>query len=135
MNEMRTFFRAAFLILLSLPAASQAQPVKTLRWAAIGGSVTNAGYPARVGNRLPADSVISFAYSGATVLKSGDSSYWTSGKLAQVLAYQPDIVSIQLGANDSKPANWGDSANFERDFGALIDTLSSLPSKPRIIVV
>src|SRR6185369_11673595 len=71
---------------------------------------------------------------GGTVLKSGDSSYWTSGKLAQVFAYQPDIVVIHLGANDSKPVNWGDSANFEKDYKALIDTLASMPSHPRLIV-
>ncbi len=132
---MNFFSRIISLTLLTLAVASTAQTVRTLRWAAIGGSVANAGYPARVGVRLPADSVISYAFSGGTVLKSGDSSYWTSGKLAQVFAYQPDIVSIQLGGNDSKSVNWGDSANFERDYKALIDTLSSMPSQPRILVV
>ena len=132
---MNSFPRVISLTLLTLAVASTAQTVRTLRWAAIGGSVANAGYPARVGIRLPADSVISFAFNGGTVLKSGDSSYWTSGKLAQVFAFQPDIVSIQMGGNDSKPVNWGDSGNFERDYRALIDTLSSMPSQPRIIVV
>ncbi len=131
---MNSFSRIVVLSLMSL-TASIAQPVKTLRWAVIGGSVANAGYPGRMSFRLPADSVISYAFSGGTVLKSGDSSYWTSGKLAQVMAYQPDIVSIQLGANDSKSVNWGDSANFERDYKALIDTLSALPTKPRILLV
>ena len=120
---------------LAIAAVSQAQPVKTLRFAVIGGSVANAGYPARIGPHLPADSVISFAFTGGTVLKSGDSSYWTSGKLAQVFAFQPDIISIQLGANDSKPVNWGDSANFQRDYKALIDTLGTMPSHPRILLV
>src|SRR5690606_5695055 len=36
---------------------------------------------------------------------------------------------------DSTPVNWDDSANFLKDYKALIDTLSSMPSQPRIIVV
>jgi lysophospholipase L1-like esterase len=118
-----------------LNAPLHAQPVRTLRWAAIGDVVSNTGWPARTGARLPADSVINYGYAGGTALRSGDSSYWTSGKLAQVFAYQPDIISIHLGSSDSKPLNWGDSANFERDYKALIDTLATLPTHPRIVVV
>lgn len=136
---MKRFLPASALLALPLLLAAQhadAQTYRTLRWAAIGDAVSNAGWPARAGVRLPADSVINYGYPGGTVLKSGDSSYWTSGKLAQVFAYQPDIVSIHLGSADSKPVNWNaDSANFAKDFRALVDTLASMPSKPRIIVV
>src|SRR5690606_13079424 len=90
----------------------------------------------RAGLRLPADSVINYGHAGGTALRSGDSSYWTSGRLAQVFAYQPDIVSIHLGSADSKPVNWNaDSTNFARDYKALIDTLRTMPSNPRILVV
>jgi|GEM_PF-642083 len=137
---MRFFSLKSSLALAAVLAAGltttplQAQPLKTLRVAVIGGSVANAGFPARFGGRLVADSVVSYAFSGATVLRSGDSSYWTSGKLAQIFTYQPDIIVFHLGANDSKPVNWGDSANFEKDYKALIDTLASMPSAPRMIV-
>lgn len=127
-------FALPLLAVLAMP--SGAQTYRTLRWAAIGDAVSNAGWPARAGVRLTADSIINYGYPGGTVLKSGDSSYWASGRLAQVFAYQPDIVSIHLGSADSKPVNWNaDSANFTRDFRALVDTLASMPSKPRIIVV
>jgi lysophospholipase L1-like esterase len=128
----------ASLALAALTVTSFAQTVRTLRWAAIGNGVVTTGangYPTRLGIRLPADSVIAYGVPGATVLKSGDTTYWNSGALAQVFAYQPDIVSIHLGGNDAEAANWADSANFERDYKALIDTLSSMPSKPRILVV
>jgi lysophospholipase L1-like esterase len=126
------FAGLAGLALISLAGAQTA--ARTLRWAVIGDN-TASGYPARLGPKLLADSVVSFHSPGATALRSGDSSYWTSGKLAQVFAYQPDIVSIQLGGSDSKSANWSDSANFERDVKALIDTLKGMPSQPRILVV
>lgn len=116
-------------------SAIQAQTYRTIRWAAIGEAVTVSGWPARTAWRLPADSIINYGYAGGTALRSGDSSIWSSGKLAQVFAYQPDIVSIQLGSADSKPVNWDDSANFVKDYKALIDTLASMPSQPRIIVV
>lgn len=120
---------------LLTPNNADAQTVRTLRWAAIGDAVSNTGWPARTGARLPADSVINYGHAGGTALRSGDSSYWASGRLAQVFAYQPDIVSIQLGSADSKPVNWGDSAKFSADVKALIDTLRTLPSNPRIIIV
>lgn len=125
----------AAALLSAAAVSSEAQTVRTLRWAAIGDAVSNAGWPARTGVRLPADSVINYGYAGGTALRSGDSSYWDSGRLAQVFAYQPDIVSIHLGSADTKPVNWDDSANFVRDYKALIDTLKTLPSNPRIVVI
>ena len=55
--------------------------------------------------------------------------------LSQVFKFQPDIVSISLGTNDSKPLNWKDSANFVRDYGDFIDTLETMPSHPRIFIL
>jgi lysophospholipase L1-like esterase len=125
--------RLLLLALSILPASTFAQPIRTLRWAVIGDAAAN--WSVRAGIRLPADSMFTFKVDGGTALRSGDSSYWTSGKLAEVFAYQPDIVSIQLGSADSKAVNWVDSARFAADYKALIDTLASMPSKPRILVV
>jgi lysophospholipase L1-like esterase len=132
---MTPLLRSAVLMFILLATAASAQTVRTIRWAAIGDAVSNAGWPARTGIRLPADSIINYGHPGGTALRSGDSSYWTSGRLAQIFAYQPDIVSIHLGSADSKPVNWADSASFVNDFKALIDTLASMPSQPRILVV
>ncbi len=127
---------AMFLGAIGIASISTpAQTARTLRWAAIGEAVTVSGWPARTAWRLPADSIINYGYAGGTALRSGDSSFWTSGKLAQVFAYQPDIISIQLGSADSKSVNWADSANFVKDYKALLDTLASMPSAPRLIVV
>jgi len=120
---------------LSAPHEVAAQTVRTIRWAAIGDAVSNTGWPARLAARIPYDSVISYGHAGGTALRSGDSSYWASGRLAQIFAYNPDIITIQLGAADSKPVNWDDSVSFVADYKALIDTLRTLPSQPRIIIV
>lgn len=128
--------RLAFAALVSfslLATAASAQTVRTIRWAVIGDYTTN--WTARAAVRLPVDSLRTYGFDGGTALRSGDSSYWASGMLAQVFAYQPDIVAIQLGSADSKAVNWDDSASFVADYKALIDTLASMPSQPRILVV
>lgn len=70
--------------------------------------------------------------SGTTLLKKGDMPYWTQGRLSQALAFNPKIVTIKLGTNDSKPQNWKYKSEFEADLNALIDTLGTLASKPVI---
>jgi lysophospholipase L1-like esterase/dienelactone hydrolase len=70
-----------------------------------------------------------------TVLKQGNVPYWTNGMLAQVFAFQPAIVTIMLGTNDTKAINWGSyGVNFKRDYEAFIDTLNTLASKPKIFL-
>lgn len=74
--------------------------------------------------------------SGTTLLKNGDKPYWTKGKLNQVFAFKPDIITIKLGTNDTKPQNWDYHKNeFERDLIALIDTLNTLSTQPEIFLV
>lgn len=74
--------------------------------------------------------------SGTTLLKNGDNPYWKNGKFASVFAFQPNIVTIKLGTNDTKPQNWDAyNAQFRRDYEAMIDTLNTLASKPKIFLV
>jgi acyl-CoA thioesterase I len=75
-------------------------------------------------------------YPGITILKNGDYSYWTLGSLSQVFAFQPDIVTIKLGTNDTKIQNWDQyGSEFKQDYEAMIDTLNTLPTKPEIFPV
>jgi lysophospholipase L1-like esterase len=39
------------------------------------------------------------------------------------LAFNPDIVIIKLGTNDSKPGNWQHGAEFKQDLVQMITTL------------
>src|SRR5262245_29881207 len=99
-NPMRFFWAAALAAV-----SARAQPATRIKWACIGNSITAAGYPARLATRLLMDTVQNDGVGWRTMLRSGDSTYWKYGKFAQVFAFQPDIVSIKLGTNDSKPIN------------------------------
>jgi lysophospholipase L1-like esterase len=132
----------------------QAQVSTPVKWSCIGNSITQgiyATYEGKLDTLLGTNTVTpGFAgnftiendgVSSMTLLKSGRSSttdaagaysYWTHGKLANVFAFQPDVITIMLGTNDSKRLNWADSANFVRDYTALVDTLSAMTSHPQI---
>ncbi len=48
---------------------------------------------------------------------------------------QPDIVTIQLGTNDSKLINWYDAERgnqYADDYVSMIEILKALPSNPQI---
>lgn len=76
--------------------------------------------------------------SATTLSKKGDNPYWKNGQLPQVFAFQPDIITIKLGTNDSKPQNWenlGRGSQFKTDYLALIDTLAAMQSHPKIYLI
>jgi acyl-CoA thioesterase I len=124
-----------FLILLSnsLPAAQQ------IKVSCIGNSITsNSTYVTTLQKLLGATAykVENDGVSGTTLLKKGDHPYWVEGKFKQVFTLQPNIVTIKLGTNDTKPQNWDSHyGEFKRDYLAMIDTLNTLASKPKIWIV
>ena len=50
------------------------------------------------------------------------------------LGFNPDIVIVKLGTNDSKPKNWKFSKEFAADMQQMVDSLKSLPSHPKIFL-
>jgi acyl-CoA thioesterase I len=123
---------------LFLAPAIPAQPAAPIKWSAIGNSITEgSGYPAKLQTLLgPAFQVENHGVSATTLLKSGNFPYWTKGKLAQAFAYRPQIVSVALGTNDSKPVNWtaAGKAGFPADVRAMADTLAGMPSLPQVML-
>lgn len=118
-------------------AAAIAQVATPIKWACIGNSITDGdnSYPSRLAGRLgPAFKIENDGVSGCTLLKRGDKPYWTQGKLANVFAFRPDIITIKLGTNDTKPQNWQYQADFVKDLTAMVDTLSGMSSKPQILL-
>lgn len=75
-----------------------------------------------------------FGVSGRTLLRKGDFPYWNESAFRNATNYLPNIVTIKLGTNDSKPQNWKYKDQFGRDLGDLIDLFAGLPSHPRIFV-
>ncbi len=127
-----------FPILLATLAlfVSTAQAADAIRVACVGDSITQgSGYPAALGKLLGADyEVKNFGVSGATLLRAGDKPYVQQGKWTEAKEFQPDIVLLMLGTNDTKPKNYAHIANAAADLGAMIDELNALASQPRIIL-
>ena len=116
-----------------------------IRVACIGNSITDGhgiemrtqlGYPARLQRGL-GDSyhVKNFGVSAQTLLKNGDRPYMQRPEWQFAQAFNPNIVVLKLGTNDSKPQNWAHKKEFGNDLQLMIDTLKNLPSKPVIYLV
>ena len=113
-----------------------------IRIACVGDSITygagikdrqNFNYPLVLGKSLGERfDVRNFGVSGATMLKNGDYSYWERSAFKQASDFNPHVVVIKLGTNDTKPQNWKYSEEYVLDYEAMIDHFSSLPAKPKI---
>jgi lysophospholipase L1-like esterase len=96
-------------------------------------------------------SVQNFGVSSMTFANKGpddNMSYWNTAKFKAALEFNPEIVVIELGTNDSKfftnnciengqPTynyNYGqyDKEQLYRDYEALLDTFMHLPTSPKV---
>lgn len=125
--------------MLTLTAAAQDKRVKV---ACIGNSITEGyaladpskdSYPAVLQQMLGNGyRVENFGLSGHTLLMKGNLPYMSAQRYKDALAFNPDIVTIKLGTNDSKPENWAHGYEFKRDLTALAKSFMELPSRPRV---
>ena len=76
--------------------------------------------------------VKNFGISARTLMNKGDRPYMKEAVYQQALAFNPHIVVIKLGTNDSKAFNWKHKADFTKDLQTLIDSFRALPTRPRI---
>ncbi|NJN78510.1 MAG: hypothetical protein HC803_09485 [Saprospiraceae bacterium] len=74
--------------------------------------------------------VKNFGVSGRTLLRKGDFPYWNEAAFQEAKDFQPNIVVIKLGTNDSKPENWKYADEFIKDYQIFIDEFQALDSKP-----
>ncbi|MEI6809074.1 MAG: GDSL-type esterase/lipase family protein [bacterium] len=101
-----------------------------IRVACIGDSITCGPYPSMVQNALGSRwDVKNLGVSGSTMLRNGDKAFNKLGQFAQAIAMKPDVVTIALGTNDSKPGNWNKKAEFEADYKAMIAELRKANAK------
>lgn len=136
--------RIPSLLIVMLLVVSVGKAQITHKVAIIGNSITEGtglanptvnSYPGQLGNMLPADwQVGNFGVSGRTMLKKGDFPIWNEQKFADALNFEPNIVVVMLGTNDSKYYNWAYKDEFYSDYVSMIDTFASLPTKPEIII-
>ncbi|MBL9129257.1 MAG: hypothetical protein JNL97_16525 [Verrucomicrobiales bacterium] len=92
-------------------------------------------YPAVLAQLLGnAYEVRNFGVSGSTLLKDGDIPYHETRAYIEALDFNPSVVVIALGTNDSKPRNWRFRDTFKRDLYAMVRTFEGLPSRPTVYV-
>jgi alpha-L-fucosidase 2 len=117
---------------LALPLSSSA----ATRIACIGNSITEAGGHGYVellqtmfgaGYEMQNDGKL-----GCAMLRKADVPYWNFGYLDSVFRFNPQIITIKLGINDSKAINWQYSSEFVADYTSMIDTLYTINPRPQI---
>lgn len=132
-----------FLLLLQVTSYTYAE--KTIRIACVGNSITyGAGIANIQKNSYPAQlqaflgekyEVRNFGVSGSTLLSNGDRPYRKTTAWQEALNFQPDVVLIKLGTNDTKPQNWKYKDEFIGDYQKMIAEFKALSSNPRIILL
>ncbi|GMQ27948.1 GDSL-type esterase/lipase family protein [Algoriphagus confluentis] len=129
-----------FAFLLSLSTFAQS-PIKV---AFVGNSITQGpgrdnpdSYPLQVGALLgDAYEVRNFGVSGRTLLRKGDYPYWNEPQFQEVKDFQPDVVLIKLGTNDSKPQNWAHKEDFVKDYLDMISEFREhMPKDGKVYVI
>lgn len=137
-----------FLLLCSLSlflftaVCAQETPV---RIACVGNSITYGygitprdknSYPGQLQSMLGKKiAVKNFGVNGSTLLRKGNLPYWKENAFSDALAFQPNIVFIMLGTNDSKKINRPFYNDFEQDYSDLIDSFRLLSTHPRVIML
>jgi acyl-CoA thioesterase I len=106
-----------------------------VRLACVGDSITfgydldpSEAYPSVLGELLGDRFVVgNFGQNGVTALENGDNPIRNAIVFTQSNEFDPDLVVIQLGTNDSKPDNWGPhEGEFEGDYEDLVEHYRSL---------
>ncbi len=114
--------------------ARTAPKPSAIRVACIGNSITDGhgidmapryGYPGLLQKKLGDNYwVKNFGISARTMLNKGDHPYMNEMAWKDALAFDPDIVIIKLGTNDTKPHNWQYGSEFKQDLEQMITSLS-----------
>ena len=136
----KTIFLLSALLYIGIAGAQETEKIKI---ACVGNSITygagikdrdNDSYPAVLNRLLGRDKydVRNYGVSARTLLNKGDRPYMKEQAYRDALAFNPDIVTIKLGTNDSKPYNWKHHAEFKNDLRTLIRSFQALDSHPQI---
>ena len=122
------------ICLLSALSAAQTEASSALRVVAIGDSVTagsNVDESKSYTNQLitlldnPYWDIQNFGVADATLQRGGDKPYWDEENFRLAMEYEPDIVFMMFGTDDSKNFN---ETDFKKSYIEMTETLDALPS-------
>ena len=132
----------ALLLFIGVINAVLAQ--QSIRVACVGNSITwgytirnraQDSYPAQLQQLLGNGfEVRNFGNNGKCAQDDSDDPYTKTQEYREALQFQPHIVIIKLGTNDSKPQNWKDSKRFQKSLEKIALSFKKLESHPRIIM-
>ena len=115
-----------------------------IRVACIGDSITwgftllnpwKQSYPALLQEKLGEGyEVRNFGYNDASARFDADTPYVNKRVYRDSLSWNPDIVLLMLGTNDTKKRNW-DPEIFRRDYRRIVESYRALSSNPRVILI
>ena len=138
---MKNFYLVIACVFLMIRTLAQ-QPITV---ACLGASITagatlphpgTQAYPQQLQKLLGSGyHVTNYGVSSATLLRKGDLSYWSTAAYQSALRSQPDIVTIDLGGNDSKLINRIYADELLKDGADLIRSFSCGGHHPRIIIL
>jgi len=78
--------------------------------------------------------VRNFGYNDAAARFDAETPYVRKRVYRESLEWEPDIVILMLGTNDTKPWNW-DPEVFRRDYARIVESYLALPSHPKVVLV
>lgn len=139
MKNINLFLLLLFLLPIFMETAHAEEKTRV---ACVGNSITfGAGIKDKLKNSYPAVlgqllgdkwDVRNFGVSARTLLKKGNYPYWNEQAFTDAKAFDPHIVLIKLGTNDTKPYNWKYRKEFKKDLIDLIESFENLPTRPKI---
>jgi sialate O-acetylesterase len=146
--KLQFIFSLLLGLVLPLLAAEPLPPLQPksgqepLKVACVGDSITQGAgtsggrsYPSQLQELLGSNwRVGNFGVGGRTLLRKGDFPYWNEKAFTNAQEFQPDVVVIMLGTNDTKPQNWVHKNEFETDYKDLVRTFQGLNPSPRVYV-
>lgn len=140
-NKFKIILLLIILNCIPVISFSQQDPVRV---ACVGNSITEGiamstasldSYPAALARFLGQGyDVRNFGKSGRTLLKKGDYPIWKEQVFTDAINFNPNIVIIALGTNDTKPQNWIYKDEFLKDYYEMIDTFKHGTANPEIYI-
>jgi acyl-CoA thioesterase I len=136
---MKHFCLVFILVLLIIFFSPNAQSqLEQIRVACIGNSITQGStvtWPATLQTLLGTQyNVKNYGVGGRTLLRKGDYPYWIENAFYDAQDFNPHIIFISLGTNDSKPQNWKYGNEFLNDYRDFVQTFRKNGRNPQIYV-
>ena len=79
--------------------------------------------------------VHNYGMSGRTAMDTGDHPYRRELRYKRSRIFEPDIVVLLFGTNDSKPGNWRGREEFQRQYRHLVESYLQMDSHPTVLLM